>query len=279
MDLKNYKVQPDEGLFEKIERRLRRRRLARVAGGAAAACVVAAAVVWMAWPSRPVESVAATGAVAEVQLPAATAPRSEAAQPAAAKPVAVPREAAARGAAVQPAAVAPAAVVPSTAVAVPASTPAVVAAGKPAVQQQSPAVAAPAAVATAAVATAAEAPAAIPEEEPAAQPAAADKSKGSSSPAVHEDNLIWAPNVIVPHGDEDKNRTFRLHFTSAVTDFRIVIFNRGGRQVYQSNDPAFEWDGTYDGAAMPQGAYVWVAKFRDSAGRSRQEKGTVTIIR
>jgi len=109
--------------------------------------------------------------------------------------------------------------------------------------------------------------------------APADKAKDPSSTIVHEDNLMWAPNVIVPNGDVDENRTFKLKFTSAVTDFRIVIFNRGGRQLYQSNDPAFEWDGTHDGTAMPQGAYVWVAKFRDSDGRAHQEKGTVTVLR
>ena len=96
---------------------------------------------------------------------------------------------------------------------------------------------------------------------------------------VHEDNLAWAPNVIIPNGDVDENRTFKMKFSSAVSDFQIQIFNRGGRRVFSSSDPAFEWDGTHDGAALPQSAYVWVAQFKGTDGVKRQLKGTVTLIR
>ena len=115
-------------------------------------------------------------------------------------------------------------------------------------------------------------------EQPQTEPLPAAKA-GEQVVPVHIDDLLWAPNVIVPNGDVDDNRTFKLKFTSAVTDFHVYIYNRGGRQVFTSVDPTFEWDGTHNGTAMPQGAYVWVVKFRDSAGKLQQEKGTVTIIR
>lgn len=279
MSLKNYEVQPDSGLFEKIERRLRLRRLARVSGGVAAACVAVAAVVWVAMPSRDAAAELSPEAVAVAQRPEAAMPQTVA-------PVAEEQTDATRMAPTRRPIAEMHETVPTYAVEVQkndavAVASASVAAAKPAepakanaVASPVPAVASPKPVAEPAVASTV-----VATEQPVAPVVPADKAKDPSSTIVHEDNLMWAPNVIVPNGDVDENRTFKLKFTSAVTDFRIVIFNRGGRQLYQSNDPAFEWDGTHDGTAMPQGAYVWVAKFRDSDGRAHQEKGTVTVLR
>ena len=124
--------------------------------------------------------------------------------------------------------------------------------------------------------------AAQPSSSMATQPQPANPSPAKGDPStgtVHEDDLVWAPNVIVPNGDVDDNRTFKLKYSSEVTQFQIFIYNRGGRLVFNSDDPAFTWDGTSRGTALPQGAYVWVAKFRDSTGHPREEHGTVTIIR
>lgn len=278
MDLKSYEVQPDSGLFEKIERRLRRRRMARVCGGVAAAVVAVAAVVWVAMPSEKAAVAVAPEAVAVARVQETPVPETV-------EPVAEERQAVSRPTPLQASAavaqeVAPAAaVVPEKSVAVAKAAQPVVAA-KPAepvrvgaAVRPVPAVAEAKPAEPVVVGAEAAAGQAVAQEAPAA------KGKDPSSSVVHEDNLLWAPNAIVPNGEVDENRTFKLKFSSTVTDFRITIFNRGGRQLYQSTDPQFLWDGTYDGAALPQGAYVWVAKFRDSDGRVHQEKGTVTIIR
>ena len=54
MDLRDYREMPNEGLFEKIERRVRLRRLVRVGGVAAAAAVVTVAAVWLLTPRSEV---------------------------------------------------------------------------------------------------------------------------------------------------------------------------------------------------------------------------------
>ena len=95
----------------------------------------------------------------------------------------------------------------------------------------------------------------------------------------HEDNLYWAPNIILPNGEREENRVFSIVFSSEVTEFNLHIYNRGGRRVYVSTDPGFVWDGTLNGAALPQGAYVWVATFRDSEGTAQRASGTVTVVR
>ncbi len=96
---------------------------------------------------------------------------------------------------------------------------------------------------------------------------------GAQTP--HMDNLIWAPNAIIPDGEVEENRLFSIKASSELTQFTIRIYNRRGMMVYSANDPSFVWDAS----GMTQGAYVWVATFRDTSGHPRQEKGTVVVVR
>lgn len=108
---------------------------------------------------------------------------------------------------------------------------------------------------------------------------AAAKDGGAAPVTPHYDNVLWAPNIIAPFAEEEENRVFKVKSTSEVSDFHMAVFNRGGRQVFSSNDINQGWDARRDGALVPQGTYVWIARFRDSSGTVRQEKGTVTIVR
>lgn len=120
----------------------------------------------------------------------------------------------------------------------------------------------------------------VAEEVPSAHPLTAPANNNQEpSGSTHYENLLYAPNVIVPSGDDDRNRLFKLTSSSEVSDFHMYIFNRGGRQVFSSTDINRSWDATHDGTPLPQGAYVWVARFRDSSGNLHEEKGTVTVLR
>ena len=96
--------------------------------------------------------------------------------------------------------------------------------------------------------------------------ASTDAKFGGIEPEpYHEDNLLWAPNIIVPSGDKEENRVFKVKSTSAVSNFRMVVYSRDGRPVFSSNDIDQGWDARRDGSLVPQGTYVWIARFRDSA--------------
>lgn len=107
----------------------------------------------------------------------------------------------------------------------------------------------------------------------------APKSDPPQPEPYHEDNLLWVPNIIVPGGDWDEDRYFRIVTSSPISEFVIHIYNRGGRLLYSTTDPSFQWDATHNGTPVPQGAYVYVATFRDTDGNPRQQTGTVTVIR
>ena len=89
----------------------------------------------------------------------------------------------------------------------------------------------------------------------------------------------WFPNVFTP-GSEDANSRFRLITINEYEYFHIYVYNRGGQLVFDSSDPAFEWDGTYDGEPLPQGTYVYVCRFRKPGTNNvNQLHGAITLLR
>ena len=291
MNLKQYTHQPDPGLFDTIQRRLRRRRLIRVGSAVAAAvavCGVAAALLL----GRPAAAENAVQLASAQPLPSVSAQAPVAAAQPAADPQAPSQAAALAARQAEPSAVSAAATAaPSQPAAIASATPSVPSAQSP----------------SAAVTPKAAAPAAMQPSVMAEAPALSTDTSNSTSLTPHSSLLtphsslltphssltppasksevetdgvdVWAPNVIVPDGDVEENRTFGLRFSSEVSDFKLYIFNRNGRQLLYTGDPLFRWDGTCNGTRLPQGAYVWVAQFRDREGNPVQKKGTVTLLR
>lgn len=290
MDLKDYRVPPDEGLFEKIHGSLRRRRLMRMGGTATALVAVVAVACLLLWPAGENEGGDVARLVREV-------PDSNHSVNATVEPTASADEA-------YPLPMDESASHAETPLMEPASQTDMTASMPSAVNESSDAASKPDMVAVVPTYNHVVAHLTLPSEpqqelkwicpndgagivrseptEEEHEPMASSETKPAAKSGelpLHEDNLIWAPNVIVPSGDVDDNRVFKLRYTSEVTKFQIYIYNRGGRLVFNSDDPSFVWDGTSRGTALPQGAYVWVAKFRDASGRAREEHGTVTIVR
>ena len=75
---------------------------------------------------------------------------------------------------------------------------------------------------------------------------------------VWDELLFYTPNTFTPDGNEHNN-VFVPVFGSGYSaeDYSLKIFNRWGELVFESKDPAFGWDGTYNGAQMQIGTYSW----------------------
>lgn len=269
---------PDEGTFEKIHRRLVWRRFVRVGlpvlGAAVAVAALAAVALWPKVDEAEGHVVAMNGMPQPMAVAAGETMTAQETAPAVATPAATAAKAQAGNeeedlgsllpdADLQVVRVQPYAAEPTkrmSGFAPDEMNIASPAAGRPAAKKEE--------MPTAAVAA------------EAAQAAAPAPKAGEPQPEpYHEDDLLWAPNIIVPNGDVDANRTFSLKTSSTLKDFRVHIYNRRGQRIFSSTDQAFVWDATYDGAAAPQGAYVWVATFRDSDGTARSETGTVVVVR
>jgi gliding motility-associated-like protein len=96
----------------------------------------------------------------------------------------------------------------------------------------------------------------------------------------------WLPNVFTPNGGEIiENQTFHPRKTYASIDHvNMTIFDRWGKEVYSTSDPAINWDGKDENSHQPcsDGVYYYVCEVYIKALCGDQKailKGAVTILR
>ena len=87
----------------------------------------------------------------------------------------------------------------------------------------------------------------------------------------------WFPNIFTPDGES--NNRFRGYMNYVPAGYALYIFNRWGNLIFRTTDPDSGWDGTYQGAALPQGAYVYKYEVLMPNGIHREGIGTVTLLR
>ncbi|MBI1838086.1 MAG: gliding motility-associated C-terminal domain-containing protein [Flavobacteriia bacterium] len=82
---------------------------------------------------------------------------------------------------------------------------------------------------------------------------------------LNEELIFYIPNSFTPNNDQ-YNNVFQPIFTQGYDnyDFSMLIFNRWGETIFESNDPAMGWDGTYNGLIQQDGTYTWRISFKMS---------------
>jgi gliding motility-associated-like protein len=102
---------------------------------------------------------------------------------------------------------------------------------------------------------------------------------------------ILPPNVFTPNADgfsgKDKeglegNEVFNI-YTKNVEYYHLVIYDRWGVKVFESEDSNYDWNGRYynDGYNCPTGTYYYILDYRYK-GKDENEpiiNGVVRIIR
>jgi len=88
---------------------------------------------------------------------------------------------------------------------------------------------------------------------------------------------IYIPNSFTPNGDS-RNDVFEIKLQN-ITDLKVVIYDRWGQQIYYSNDPNFQWDGSYHGRRAQNDVYVYVIEAVGIHGKQLRFKGAVTMLR
>ena len=90
--------------------------------------------------------------------------------------------------------------------------------------------------------------------------------------------LVEAPNTFTPNAGGPYDE-FRVVYRS-VKKYKIVIFNRWGRKVYESTDPAHGWDGRIGKTLAAPGVYFYLI---EAEGFNKDEKikrkGNIHLIR
>ncbi|WP_158526241.1 gliding motility-associated C-terminal domain-containing protein [Pedobacter paludis] len=92
---------------------------------------------------------------------------------------------------------------------------------------------------------------------------------------VTDDFKVVPNNVITPNGD-GKNDTWVVKNLDYYPNNTVGIYDRAGRKVYGTSSYKNDWDGTYNGQPLAEGAYIYVIDLGKGIGLLR---GTISIIR
>ncbi|MEP7168980.1 MAG: PKD domain-containing protein, partial [Bacteroidota bacterium] len=86
---------------------------------------------------------------------------------------------------------------------------------------------------------------------------------------------FYIPNAFTPNGDGKNDAFFDAGFVINVASYKMRIFSRWGKKVFESNDYNSFW---YGNGAL-QGVYVYVINVTTKSGKKFEYKGTVTLVR
>lgn len=88
---------------------------------------------------------------------------------------------------------------------------------------------------------------------------------------------IIIPNVFTPNGD-GINELFDIKGIN-LTRYDCSVFNRWGKQVFNSTDVKSKWDGKINGNPAEEGTYFYVIKAGGAVGEEIKEQGYVSLFR
>jgi gliding motility-associated-like protein len=92
---------------------------------------------------------------------------------------------------------------------------------------------------------------------------------------------IYVPNAFTPNNPEyDLNNIFYAYGTN-ILKFRMLIFDRWGNQIFESNDLDKGWDGKVKGKGelAQEDVYVWKIDLTDVFNKEHQYIGHVTVLK
>jgi gliding motility-associated-like protein len=94
---------------------------------------------------------------------------------------------------------------------------------------------------------------------------------------VDEDLAIYVPNSFTPN-DDGKNETFQP-IGRGVATYVLIIFNRWGEKLFETNNFYEGWDGNYRGEACKSEVYQWRITASNRSGKVKDLWGKVNLYR
>jgi gliding motility-associated-like protein len=93
---------------------------------------------------------------------------------------------------------------------------------------------------------------------------------------VMEDVVITANNILTPNGDGE-NDNWTIENLSSYPNNQLIIVDRSKRVIYRKTGYANDWNGLYNGSALPPDTYYYILIFDSASGKKVSEKGFITI--
>jgi gliding motility-associated-like protein len=104
-------------------------------------------------------------------------------------------------------------------------------------------------------------------------------AKDSTEAVVEDPHDFSTPNAFTPNGDGNNEMFCLKGWDVCNQEFEVMIFNRWGEKVFQSDDPKFCWDGKYKGKLLSSDVYVFHITATYKGDIVRTKKGNITLIR
>ena len=93
------------------------------------------------------------------------------------------------------------------------------------------------------------------------------------------EGLFFIPNSFTPNGD-GLNDVFKIKTVIEISEFKLVIYDRWGEMIFESDDINKGWDGTYKGKAVPFDVYIYqlTVTIKNTSNQIKKT-GRVTVVR
>ena len=92
------------------------------------------------------------------------------------------------------------------------------------------------------------------------------------------DIILEMPNIFTPNND-GINDYFCPIEMDAITYATLIIYNRWGLKLFETNNLLTGWDGKYDGRDCSDGTYYWIVKYSGKENNEKVKNGFLTLIR
>jgi gliding motility-associated-like protein len=90
---------------------------------------------------------------------------------------------------------------------------------------------------------------------------------------------VFIPTIFSPNGKgPPANETFCV-FSNCADQFKLVIHNRWGEKIFESEDISQCWDGTFKGIGVQSGLYAYNLYVRQQNGTVVNKTGTITLVK
>ncbi len=113
-------------------------------------------------------------------------------------------------------------------------------------------------------------------------------SSVSKTVIINLNHDIIVPNAFTPNGNGSNGGAYDPHdlsndifypFVNYISTYHMMIFNRWGELIFESNDVLVGWDGYYDGKLSQIGTYVYTIDITFIDDFSASKQGHIKLIR
>lgn len=87
------------------------------------------------------------------------------------------------------------------------------------------------------------------------------------------------PNAFSPNGDGSNDQFCIQGENACIKNFAMMIYDRWGEKVFETSNPDFCWDGTYNGKILDPNVFVYYIKGLYNNDKDFLKKGNITLIK